>query len=332
MTDDVTHGVSGDGRGDGVGVQGRPALPRGVAYACLATSMALVGSYVGLSKLLVAVFPIFLLSWLRFGIAAVAMAGWVRRVPGEPALDARDRRLLFWESFLGNFLFSLCMLAGVALSSALAAGVVMAAIPAVVAVLSRLFLGERIAPRVAAGIGCAVGGIALVSFSRHAGADLPPDAAATTTAWPAALGPALLFAAVCCEASYVVIGKRLTGRVSPKRISALVNLWGLALVTPFGLWQALQFDFSAVQAPVWLLLVFYSLAASMATVWLWMTGLRQVPAASAGVFTVMLPISAAAVGVLFLGERVSAAQAGAFALALAGVVLATWPGRGGVSR
>jgi drug/metabolite transporter (DMT)-like permease len=38
-------------------------------------------------------------------------------------------------------------------------------------------------------------------------------------------------------------------------------------------------------------------------------------------------VSAAAVGVLFLGERFSAPQAAAFALALAGVVLATWPGQ-----
>jgi len=56
-----------------------------------------------------------------------------------------------------------------------------------------------------------------------------------------------------------------------------------------------------------------------------MTGLRHVPAAKAGIFTVLLPVSAAAVGVLFLGERFSAPQAAAFALALAGVVLATWP-------
>ena len=63
----------------------------------------------------------------------------------------------------------------------------------------------------------------------------------------------------------------------------------------------------------------------MLTVWLWMTGLKQVPASSAGVFTVFLPISAAAVGVLFLGEAFTAAQVGAFALALVGVVLATLP-------
>lgn len=294
-----------------------PHRPIWIAYACLAASMALVGSYVGLSKLLVAVLPVFLLAWLRFGIAAVAMAHWVRRQPGEAPLSPHDRRLLFLESLLGNFLFSICMLFGVRLTTALAAGVIMAAIPGVVAVLSWLFLKERITPRVAAGIACAVLGIALVSLSKS------PDGAAAGSL----LGNLLLCGAVVCEASYVVIGKRLTGNVSAKRISALVNLWGLALVTPLGLWQALSFDFGSVAPSMWWLLLFYALAASMWTVWLWMTGLRQVPASRAGVFTVMLPISAALVGILFLGERFSPAQAGAFALALLGLVLATWPGR-----
>ena len=293
-----------------------------LAYLCLGASMALVGSYVGLSKALVLVFPVFLLAWLRFGIAMVAMLGWLRARAREVPLTRRDRRLLFLESFFGNFLFSVCMLYGVSLSSALAAGVIMAALPAVVAILSKLFLHERIAPRVAMGIGCAVGGIALVSASRHAG---------ETSSGSSVLGNLLLFGAVCCEAIYVVIGKRLAGHVGPKRIGALINLWGFALVAPFGLWQALAFDFHAVSAASWTFLFGYSIAASVITVWLWMTGLKHVDAASAGTFTVLLPISAALVGIVFLGERFSAAQAVAFVLALAGIVLATWPDRSRVA-
>jgi drug/metabolite transporter (DMT)-like permease len=291
-----------------------PVIPW-LAYLSLAASMALVGSYVGLSKVLVLVFPIFLLAWLRFGIAALAMAGWVKRNAGEQPLSRHDRWLLFFESFFGNFLFSICMLFGVAMSSALAAGVIMAGIPAAVAVMSRVFLNERISRRVMLGIACAAGGIALVSFTKNSDA--------TKAGW--LLGNLLLVGAVLCEASYVVMGKKLTGNVSPKRISALINLWGLALVTPLGLWQALRFDFGAVAVGSWWLLLFYSIAASMVTVWLWMTGLKHVPAAKAGIFTVLLPVSAAAVGVLLLGEKFSAAQAASFALALAGVVLATWP-------
>ncbi|MFM2066661.1 MAG: hypothetical protein RLZZ584_1570 [Pseudomonadota bacterium] len=300
-----------------------------LAYLSLAASMSLVGSYVGLSKWLVAVLPVFLLAWLRFCIAAVAMAGWVKRPADEPRLDTHQRLLLFVESFLGNFLFSICMLYGIKLSTALAAGVIMAALPGVVALLSRWWLRERLTPRVLAGIACAVAGIALVSLLRPATASTGTETAAQAAAsHQVLLGNLLLVGAVFCEASYVVIGKRLAARLGARRISAIVNLWGLALVTPLGLWQALSFDFASVPADIWALLVFYALAASMATVWLWMTGLKHVPAAQAGVFTVLLPVTAAVVGVTLLGEQIAAPQIAAFALALVGVVLATWPGGG----
>ncbi len=293
-------------------------IPLSWAYASLAASTLLVGSYVGLSKLLVAAFPVLLLAWLRFGIAAVAMAHWVRRGPGEPALSPRDRRLLFWESFLGNFLFSICMLYGVALTSALAAGVTMAAIPAAIAVLARVTLGEKIRPRVGMAIVCAVAGIGILAWARAA-----PGASQGESPW----GYLLLLGAVFCEACYVVIGKQLTSNVSPRRISALINLWGLALVTPFGVWQALSFDFTAVQPSTWGLLVFYAVAASMVSVWLWMQGLKRVPSSEAGVFMVLLPVGAALVGALVLGETFGLAHLLALGLATLGLLLATWPER-----
>ncbi|MDQ2779673.1 MAG: DMT family transporter [Pseudomonadota bacterium] len=295
------------------------------AYLSLAGSMALVGSYVGLSRLLVGVFPVLLLAWLRFGIAAVAMLHWLPRKAGDAPLSPATRRLLFLESFLGNFLFSICMLYGVSLTSALAAGVTMAAIPAAVALLSRIFLKEQIRPRVLVAIGCAVFGIGLLGLARG-------DGPSADTGSTVLLGYALLVAAVLCEASYVVIGKQLTASVSPRRISAIVNLWGLALVTPFGLWQALSFDFTAVKPSIWLLLLFYAIAASVVTVWLWMKGLRYVPSSRAGVFTVLLPVSAAVVGIVVLGEPFGSAHVVAFGLALAGLLLTTWPERDRLTR
>ncbi|MDM0040677.1 DMT family transporter [Variovorax sp. J22G21] len=293
-----------------------------LAYGCLALSMSLVGSYVALSKPLVATFPVLLLAWLRFGIAALAMPHWLKRPADEPAMTPRTRGLVFLESFLGNFMFSVCMLFGVSMTSAVSAGVVMASIPAVVAVMSWLFLRERITVRIAAAIGCAALGIGVLALvPAHTTA---PGTPRVVMPW---LGNLLVFCAVLCEAAYAVIGKSLTGRMGPKRISSLINLWGFVLSTPFGIWFALQFDFGAVHGGIWLLLVVYAMAASIWTVWLWMTGLHHVPAAQAGVFTVMLPVSAALVGVLVLGEPLSGMQVLAFALALLGVVLATWPAR-----
>jgi drug/metabolite transporter (DMT)-like permease len=303
-----------------------PYPARWTAYAALALSMSLVGSYVALSKPLVAVFPVFLLAWLRFGIGGLAMIRWIRRPADEPPLTARTWRLLFLESFLGNFLFSICMLFGVSLTTAVAAGVVMSSIPAVVAILSWLFLRERIGRRTLAAIACAALGIGLFSLQKPAaGTELLEEHfwGLPLSLW----GNLLVFAAVVCEASYVVIGKRLTQGMGPKRISSIINLWGFALVTPMGLWAAWSFDFGVVAAELWLLLLFYGLAASVWTVWLWMTGLKTVPASKAGVFTVMLPLSAAAIGVLFMGETLTPIQLLAFGIALLGLVLATLPGR-----
>jgi drug/metabolite transporter (DMT)-like permease len=282
------------------------------AYAMLAASMALVGSYVALSKPLVAAIPLFALAFLRFGIAAVAMLPWTRPQPGEAKLAPRERLLLFAMSFLGNFLFSICMLAGVSLSTATAAGVIMATLPAAVAAGSRIFLGEHLSARALAAIAAAVIGITLLQFARPA-----DDAARGATL----LGNLLLFGAVLCEASYVIIGKRLARVRSPLRVSALINLWGLVLMTPFGLWQLARFDLAQLTPALWLLLVFYALAASLFAVWLWMSGLRHVPANHAGVFTVALPVSATLIGVLALGEPFTALHAAALLLASFGVLL-----------
>ncbi len=288
--------------------------------------MVLVGSYVALSKPLALIFPVLLLAWLRFGIGAVAMLGWLRKPPGEPALTRRAKGLLFLHALLGNFLFTVFMIYGVSLTSATTAGVIMASIPACVALLSWFFLHEHISARTWAAIACAVAGIALFSLYKQELPALDRQALAVNNdqilQW---LGMALLLAASLCEAAYSVIGKHLTGTLGPRRISALINLWGFALATPAGVLLALRFDFAAVSGPFWLLLLFYALAACMWSVWLWMTGLSVVPASQAGVFTVLLPVSAALVGALALGERMNGPQMLAFALALASVVLATLP-------
>ena len=211
------------------------------------------------------------------------------------------------------------MLYGVSMTSAVSAGVIMASIPAVVALLSRFMLGERIHPRTAWAIACAALGMVLLGTTQ-AGSTTPGGD--TGKAW---LGNLLVFAAVLCEAAYAVIGKRLTATLGPRRITAVINLWGLLLATPLGLAAAWDFDFAAVAPSLWVLLLFYALAASVWTVWLWMTGLRTIPASQGGVFTVMLPVSAAVIGVLVLGEPLHLSQAVAFLLALSGVVLATRP-------
>lgn len=317
---------------------------RARGYALLFAGMALVGTYVALSKPLTEAFPVFVLATLRFAIASLAMIPWLRHLPGDAALDAGLLRTLFLQSFFGNFLFSITMLYGVSMTSATSAGVMLSTLPAVVALLSWLFLRERLGGRVWTAVAFSVAGIVLLTLVRaepagsaagavgagsvggaSAGSSSGAGAAAPTGAGSgdSLLGNLLIFACVCCEATYVILGKKLTAHLSPRRISALINLIGLALMLPFGLWQAQSFDFASVTAGSWALLVFYAISASMLSTWLWLTGQQSVPASHSGVFTIALPLAASLVGVLWLGERFGLLHALAFGLAIIGILLIT---------
>ncbi len=288
------------------------------AYLYLLAGMAVVGGYVGFSKVIVETVPVFLLAAIRFAIAAVAMLPWTFPRGGW-AIAWPQRRTLFAESFFGNFLFSICMLSGVARTSATAAGLIMSMLPAVVALFSLVVFAERVNGRTLASIVLAVIGIGTLTVMRqgHGG-----DGEASSGA--ALLGNLLMVGAVCCEAAYVVLGKRLTtASMGPMQISAWINLVGLALMLPPGIWQAMHFDFARMTPMLWTLIAVYAIAASVLSTWLWLTGLRHVPASQAGVFTAALPITSALVGVVFLGERMTFAHAIAFACALAGILLIT---------
>ncbi len=282
------------------------------ACCCLGLSMALVGCYVALAKPLVSVFGVFALAWMRFVIGALAVPHWLRKPAQEPALTPRLKGLLFLESFLGNFLFSICMLYGVSQTSALAAGIILSMLPIVVAVLSALFLRERLSGRLRVAMVFAATGMLLLNTASNDGA--PRE----SQLW----GNALVLAAVFCEAAYVVMGKRLSAAMSPRRITAVINLWGCALMTPLALWYWPALDWSAVSASTWGLLLFYGLAASVWSVWLWMTGLKNVKASQAGIFTVMLPVAASLTGWV-LGESPDRWQVFAWVMAFLGVALAS---------
>lgn len=284
-------------------------------HVLLFASMSLVGSYVALSKPLVAAIPVFLLAFMRFGIAAIGMLR--HTLPRDLArLDRSTWRPLFLQSFFGNFLFSICMLNGVSRTSATASGVILATLPAVVALFARVLLKEPLQRRTLFAIALAASGVGLLALTRAPGGHSDHRALA---------GNLLMLGAVCCEALYVVIGKQLANRLPALRVSALINLIGLALITPFGLWQAASFDFASLSASLWALLVFYALSASLFAVWLWMKGLANVPANHAGIFTIALPLASTTIGVLFLGEHMTLQHWIALSLALGGILLTAWP-------
>jgi drug/metabolite transporter (DMT)-like permease len=278
--------------------------------------MTVVGVYVAFSKVILESVPVFVLAALRFGLAALMMLPWTFPKGGR-ALLRGQMSTLFLLSFFGNFLFSICMLSGVARTSAAAAGLILSTLPAVVALFSVVLLRERMDLAGGLAIVLAVIGIGFLTVHETGIAE----------DFGRVAGNLLMVGAIACEAIFVVVGKRLTtAHLGPFQISAWMNLVGFVLMLPLGLAQARSFAFANVSPEVWGLVVLYAFAASVISPWLWLSGLKTVPANRAGVFTIALPIASAAIGVLFLNERLGIAHLVAFVCAFLGIILVTRAG------
>ena len=288
----------------------------------LALAMTFVGINVGIGKTMVAVMPVAAFALWRFVIAVIALAPRYR-----PAVMRRVTRSqwghLFVQTFFGTFLFTLLMLSGVRMTTASAAGVITATLPACVALLSWAVLREHPSRRTLVSVGLAIAGVALLNLSR--GDAHGTGASESGNAW---LGNALVLGAVVCEAIYVIVSKRLSAELSAIDICAYTHLIGGVLMLPLGVVGLMAVDYASLTPGHWALIVWYGLAASVFSFFLWMRGIRHVSAQLAGVFTAMVPVAATAYGVIFLSERLTVAQGAALALTVAGIVLAALPSAG----
>ncbi|EFH11735.1 EamA family transporter, partial [Teichococcus cervicalis] len=114
------------------------------AYAQLAASMALVGANVGVAKLLAGVLPIALIVGLRCLLACLVLWPLARALEGRSRPSAAALRNLAAQAALGTLLYNAALLTGLRHTTALEAGLVLATLPAVIALGSALWLRERL--------------------------------------------------------------------------------------------------------------------------------------------------------------------------------------------
>lgn len=288
-----------------------------LAYGQLALAMILVGANVGVAKLLAEALPIALIAFLRCGLAVLVLWPLARAIEGRVRVSREVKRNLFLQAIFGTAIYNAGLLAGLRLTSALEGGLVLATLPAVVALGSYLWLRERLSARQWVAAGLAGFGMAAITLARLGGGG-----------GGSALGNLFVFVGVCGEAVYVLLARRVAGAVPVITASLWMQLFSAAVLLPFA---APGFGaMAALMEPRLLaLLFFHSLTASVLCLLLWYAGMRRVPAGIAGTFTAFLPASAAVTAVLFLGESFGAIHAAGFALMMTSLLLATFPSRAG---
>ncbi len=283
-----------------------------IAHLQLAAAMAMVGANVAVAKAASPFLPVFIFALARFVVAAIVLVPLAVREAGPPlmGLPAREWRALFLQALFGVLLYMFFLLYGLKYTSAVSAGIITSTVPAIVAGLAVLMLGERLSLRTMLALGLAVLGIAAMNT---AGAQ--PGVAPNPL-----LGNLLMAGAVMSEGLFVIYAKR-SSALPIYRMALAINLIGLVLVAPFTLASLASFDFSAVPLWVWTLPVFYSLTSSVIALVLWYRGLAVVPAAEAAIFTSTFPLTAVGVSLAFLGEKLQWAHGLGLVCVLAAIYL-----------
>ena len=291
-----------------------PAAPAGrrlLAYVLMLLSVGLVGASVPVSKLMLAVFPVFLFSAIRFTVAvtfSVPLA--LREGPLLPRLNRREWLLMGAQVVTGTLLFNLFMMYGLKLTDSVSTGIILATIPAAGVLGGVVVLGERPTRWQVAAIVLSFAGLVLVNLAAASGA--------TGTSL---LGNLLIVAAVITEAGFLLASRALTGRLPGLQQTALLNVGALCLFLPMAIWQAQDFDFGAPTALDWIITGLHGLGVSLIAVLLWYRALRDLTANEAAPFFGVVPTTAAAVGIIFLGEALTPLKGIGMVLTLAAIVV-----------
>lgn len=290
----------------------KPGVLR-IAYLQLALSMALVGANVAVAKLLAEALPIPMIAFLRCVLAVLLLWPLARLLESAARPEGPVLQNLAWQALFGTVIYNAGLLAGLRLTSALEGGLVLASLPAVVALGSAFWLRERLTRPQWIAVGLAAFGMAAMTMARSSG-----EAAGSV------VGNALIFGGIIGEALYVLLARRIAGRIGVITASLWMQIFSAVMLAPFALPD--MASITALMDPhLAALLVFHSVTASVLCLLLWYAGLQRVGAGVAGIFTAFLPATAALVAVVILRESFTTIHAIGFALMMLSVLIATWP-------
>lgn len=248
---------------------------------------------------------------LRVGTAALFLV-LVALARGRFALPRRDVIGLLMAGVIGNGMYQLFFVHGVARTRAGNAALIVAAAPAVIALFARLRGLERVKRMTLIGIALSMLGVGLVI----AGSARPSNGQTTTL-----LGSVLVFLGVLCWSVYTIMLQPYTKRIDVFRLSAITMVGGAVPLLIASMPALVDTDWAAVGGGGWWAL-FYSSVISMGVAYFfWYRGLRVLGPTRTAVYANLQPIIALAVAWAFLGEIPTIFQGVGAATIVAGVFL-----------
>ncbi len=304
------------------GAEGMSGTLKSVYLKLVLTTFFWGGTFVA-ARLAVREAPPFFAASSRFSIAAlclVALTVWHARREKRsfPAPKTfREFALLFSLGLTGIFCYNAVFFTGLKLTTATSGALIVAINPLLTAVLSALWLRERVSPTQAAGLLISLVGVSIV---------ISKGSFAVISNFAFNKGDLIMLGAPLCWALYSILGKKALGAFTPLAATAYAALFGTLLLMPAAVVEHLLLggpwpSFSFVG---WLAILQLALLGTVVGFVWWYQGVGLIGASRAAVFVNLVPFFGALQAAWLLGEKVVLPQLFGGLLVVAGVY---WGGR-----
>ena len=227
-------------------------------------------------------------------------------------LNRKDWIIILAQALSAGVFFNFLMLLGLDYTDANVAGIIMSALPALIAVLSFLFLKERLSVKKGFSIGLATLGLLVISSNTFSASSIKYSL----------IGNVIIFLALLPEAGYYILSKLQPNKLPIFLMAALMNGINAILLLPIAFlhenWHMLHL--STLQ---WIILGLVSIASGLFYVF-WYAGSQKTDGITASLSTALMPIATVIIAWLTLGETVGAIQLIGMGLVMASIVAYTF--------
>lgn len=260
----------------------------------------------------IAAMPAEAFNGLRVALASLVLLAVAFAIAGRRHFPSRrDALALLAMGVLGNGIYQLLFIAGLSRTRAGIAALVVAAGPAWIALLSRLFGRERLAGRGWAGIALQMLGMLCVVATAGA---LDADISAFT-------GAAFIMCGSIVWALFTVLLQPYTARVHPLHLAALTLSSGAVVLVLAG-WSSLRvLDLSTITLRAWGAVLYAGVGALVIAYLLFYRGVRVLGPTRTAMYGNLQPIIALFVAWIALGERPGVWQAVGGTLVMTGLLV-----------
>ena len=247
---------------------------------------------------------------IRFVVSSLLLWLIIRMTEGPAKLSRGALRHLIILGVVGNTLYQLAFMLGLARTTATNSALLLSTVPTVVAVLAGTLGLERITARMWCGIVTGTVGVVLVIATRGVGFDRATF-----------VGDLLTVLAVLCWAGYTIGLRRVPEGVSSLRVTAITTIAGTPGLLLAGLPGVVRLQWESVSVNAWLAVGYSSVLSLVVAYLLWNRSVKAVGGARTAIYMCITPLVAVLGAWVLLGERPQPLQGVGAVFIITGVLL-----------